>query len=481
MSATLQIQAMANRYFDDNSDESRTTLLDAVQKLSSAIGKLDVDEVSPGIRFPLRLAVSNVEDYQDAVNRVLEQQTIVVNTKAELDRLGPDIAGMARQLEGSVFNELGAVADSADEETNKALTFTIAAFLVSMVLGLIAAIWISRIVASGVKTAQREILAYLAAIERNEGQLSTRLSPGRPDEVGDFINAVNAFLGTLEETISRIIASSRSLSQESDSLSAITERTSANSEQQRDQITQVSAAMQEMVSTSEEIASNTNLTDESARQAETLAQSGQKTVTGAVQSTNALAEQISAASTRIRELESQSENIGAVLDVIQGIAEQTNLLALNAAIEAARAGEAGRGFAVVADEVRGLAKRVQESTVNIERIVSGLQSNAAGAVVDMDKAKQMASEASEQAGQSGDALSNILSAINQIVEMTTQIASATEQQRATAAEMTQSMEISSQAIDQLAGDVALINQSSQTLAATGDGLDKLAQKFRASH
>ncbi|MEC7814897.1 MAG: methyl-accepting chemotaxis protein [Pseudomonadota bacterium] len=480
LSDTLQIQAMANRYFDNNRPETRDALLEEIDKLSAAIGKLDLDAVSPGIRFPLRLAVSNVEDYQDAVNRVLEQQTLVVNTKAELDALGPKIAEMALALEKNVFNELGRVADAADQETQRALTFTATAFFVSMVLGLIAAIWISRLVASGVKTAQREILAYLDAIERNEGQLSTRLSPGRADEVGDFINAVNAFLATLEETISRIISSSRSLSQESDSLSAITQRTSANSEQQRDQITQVSAAMQEMVSTSEEIASNTNLTDESARRAETLAQSGQQTVTGAVQSTNALAEQITAASTRIRELEAQSENIGAVLDVIQGIAEQTNLLALNAAIEAARAGEAGRGFAVVADEVRGLAKRVQESTVNIERIVSGLQSNAAGAVVDMDKAKQMAGEASEQAGQSGKALSDILAAINQIVEMTTQIASATEQQRATAAEMTQSMEISSQAIDELAGDVALINQSSQTLATTGDGLDKLAQKFRAS-
>ncbi|HET8848919.1 MAG TPA: methyl-accepting chemotaxis protein [Marinobacter sp.] len=478
---TLRIQAMANRYFDNNAEASRAALVEAVEKFSTDIGRLNPDDVSPGIRFPLRLAISNMEEYQDAVNRVLEQQDIVVSTKAQLDALGPEIADMARRLEGSVFNELEAVADKANKETNQALMVTVVAFLVSIGLGLIAAIWISRLVASGVKTAQREILAYLAAIERNEGQLSTRLTPGRADEVGDFINAVNAFLETLEETISRIIASSRSLNQESDSLSAVTERTRHSSEQQRDQITQVSAAMQEMVSTSEEIASNTNMTDESARQAETLAQSGQQTVSGAVHSTQALAEQITAASARIRELEAQSENIGAVLDVIQGIAEQTNLLALNAAIEAARAGEAGRGFAVVADEVRGLARRVQESTVNIERIVSGLQSNAAGAVVDMDKAKQMAGEASAQAGQSGEALSNILSAINQIVEMTTQIASATEQQRATAAEMTQSMEISSEAIDRLADDVALINQSSQTLATTGEGLDKLAQKFRASH
>ncbi|MEP2250449.1 methyl-accepting chemotaxis protein, partial [Marinobacter sp.] len=189
-----------------------------------------------------------------------------------------------------------------------------------------------------------------------------------------------------------------------------------------------------MVPTSDEIASNTSDTDESARQAAELAGTGQETVSTAVKSVSRLAEQVEAGSKRIQRLEQESGEIGNVLDVIQAIAEQTNLLALNAAIEAARAGDAGRGFSVVADEVRGLAKRVQDSTVDIERIVSNLQSGAAGAVVDMSKAKQMASEASEEAGKSGAALSEIMAAVNRIVDMTTQVASATEQQRATAAE-----------------------------------------------
>ena len=111
---------------------------------------------------------------------------------------------------------------------------------------------------NSVKRAKTEILGYLDDIANNNGDLSTRLTPGRPDEIGDFIDAVNTFLQTLEETISRIVTASRQLTGESESLSGITERTTANSEQQRDQITQVSAAMQEMVSTSEEIASNTS-------------------------------------------------------------------------------------------------------------------------------------------------------------------------------------------------------------------------------
>jgi methyl-accepting chemotaxis protein len=133
---------------------------------------------------------------------------------------------------------------------------------------------------------------------------------------------------------------------------------------------------------------------------------------------------------------------------------------------------------VVADEVRGLARRVQESTVDIERIVSQLQSGAAGAVVDMSRAKQMASEASEEAGKSGKALADILSAVNNIVEMTTQIASATEQQRATAAEMTQNVEVSSNAIEELAGDIGQVNQSSRSLAEMADDLNTLVKRFR---
>lgn len=305
-------------------------------------------------------------------------------------------------------------------------------------------------------------------------------TPGRPDEIGDFIGAVNTFLETLEETISRIVTASRRLTGESESLAGITARTTANSEQQRDQITQVSAAMQEMVSTSEEIASNTSDTDESARKASSLADSGQETVGSAIRAVTNLANQVEKGSTRIQQLENESAEIGNVLAVIQSIAEQTNLLALNAAIEAARAGEAGRGFAVVADEVRGLARRVQESTVDIERIVSQLQSGAAGAVVDMSKAKQMAEEASEEASKSGEALTDILAAVNSIVEMTTQIASATEQQRATAAEMTQNVEISSGAIEELAGDISQVNQSSRSLADMADELNTLVRRFRAN-
>ena len=477
----LIMRMTAERYLATGDEDSQKALGWAIEDLSDALELIDAENGPEFVQVYLNTVVEELEAYRAAVQKMLEQQSILVNVKSQkLDVLGPEIASMARELEASIFASLDEEADEATAETDLALKFTLAAFLISAVLGLIVAIVMSRLMGNSVKRAKTEILGYLDDIANNNGDLSTRLTPGRPDEIGDFIDAVNTFLQTLEETISRIVTASRQLTGESESLSGITERTTANSEQQRDQITQVSAAMQEMVSTSEEIASNTSETDESARKASSLADSGQETVGSAIRAVTNLANQVEKGSTRIQQLENESAEIGNVLAVIQSIAEQTNLLALNAAIEAARAGDAGRGFAVVADEVRGLAKRVQESTVDIERIVSQLQSGAAGAVVDMSKAKQMAEEASEEASKSGEALTDILAAVNSIVEMTTQIASATEQQRATAAEMTQNVEISSGAIEELAGDISQVNHSSRSLANMADELNTLVRRFRAS-
>ena len=478
---TLLMRMATQRYFADGTEKSERALSYAMEDVTDALTFLDMDSVPDFIRQYMDSAIKALQSYQASVKNLLAHQTAMNRTKTDkLDVLGPEITVLARDLEQEVFAALELVADEAEYETDTALRLTLAAFATSVVLGLVVALLMSRTVAKTVKRARSEILQYLEDIGNGRGNVETRLTTGRPDEVGDFISAVNAFLETLQETITGIARASGKLSTESDSLSGITERTTTNSEQQRDQITQVSAAMQEMVSTSDEIASNTSDTDQSAREAARLADTGQATVSAAVQSVSRLAEQVQEGSLRVQRLEQESGEIGSVLEVIQSIAEQTNLLALNAAIEAARAGEAGRGFSVVADEVRGLAKRVQDSTVDIERIVSNLQSGAAGAVVDMSKARQLAEEASEQGGKSGSALSEILAAVNRIVDMTTQVASATEQQRTTAAEMTRNVEASSTAIDDLTADIAHVNQSGKSLAAMAEEMNKLVRRFQVS-
>jgi methyl-accepting chemotaxis protein len=478
-SDTLLMRLAAQRYFADGDSDSENDLGFAIEDVTDGLAFLDMDKVPDYIRQYINTATEALGNYQASVNELLVHQKVMLETKTtKLDVLGPQITELAQGLEKKVFATLDVVADEAAAETATSLRFILAAFIASAVLGLVVAFFMSRLMGTSVKRAREEILTYLEDIGNNNGDISTRLTAGRPDEIGEFISAVNSFLETLENTISRIVTSSQQLTTESESLFGITDRTTENAGQQRDQITQISAAMQEMVTTSDEIASNTSDTDESARQAADLAETGQTTVATAIRSVSKLAEQVDEGSKRIQRLEQESGEIGSVLEVIQTIAEQTNLLALNAAIEAARAGDAGRGFSVVADEVRGLARRVQDSTVDIERIVSNLQSGAAGAVVDMSKAKQMAGEASEEASKSGASLSEILAAVNRIVDMTTQIASATEQQRATAAEMTKNFEASSGAIDELTKDIAHVNQSSKSMSDMADDLDRLVRRFR---
>ncbi|MDX1634599.1 MAG: methyl-accepting chemotaxis protein [Marinobacter sp.] len=476
---TLLMRVATQRYFADGTDDSEAALKYAMEDVSVALEFLDRDAVPDFIRQYLDAAFEALGQYQVAVNELLVQQSAMKRTKnQQLDGLGPEITALARGFEEQVFAALESVAEEAGAETDTALRLTLVAFAVSVVLGLLVSVLMSRAMAGSVKRAREGILGYLRDIGNNRGNVETRLAPGRADEIGDFIAAVNQFLATLQDIIAGIATASGKLNRESESLSAITGRTSTNSEHQREQITQVAAAMQEMGSTSDEIASNTSDTDESARHAAQLAETGQVTVSKAVDSVARLAEQVQEAAQRIQRLEQESGEIGKVLAVIQSIAEQTNLLALNAAIEAARAGDAGRGFSVVADEVRGLAKRVQDSTVDIERIVSSLQQEAAGAVVDMSRARQGAKEASEQAGKSGAALAEILDAVNRIADMTTQVASATEQQRATAAEMTRNVEASSSAIDDLSGDIAQVNQSGQSLAGMAGEMSTLVRRFQ---
>ena len=193
--------------------------------------------------------------------------------------------------------------------------------------------------------------------------------------------------------------------------------------------------MQEMSTTVMEVSRNAQGAEESAREAEQEALAGNQVVSSTIEAINGLSKDVDMAAKVIHKLETESENIGAVLDVIKSIAEQTNLLALNAAIEAARAGEQGRGFAVVADEVRTLASRTQESTQEIQTTIERLQTGAAEAVTVMDKSKHTAESSVDHAEKAGVSLNTIISAVGAITQVNSVIATAAEEQNAVAVEI----------------------------------------------
>ena len=235
--------------------------------------------------------------------------------------------------------------------------------------------------------------------------------------------------------IDNLNASTAQLAAAAEELSTISEQSAQGVARQQAEVQQVAAAMEEMSAAVQEVAKNAGNAASAAQQADTQAKHGHAVVNESVTIINSLADEVTETSNVIEKLKGDSISIGAVLDVIRDIAEQTNLLALNAAIEAARAGEQGRGFAVVADEVRTLASRTQQSTQEIQRMIERLQSGANEAVKAMEQGRIKAQESVEQAAKAGQALASITAVVDNINAMNMQIAGAAEQQSITAEEI----------------------------------------------
>ena len=274
----------------------------------------------------------------------------------------------------------------------------------------------------------KEVISLTQDLAEGEGDLSKRITLERKDELSELAQWINIFIEKVHLLVSQVQESSAQLTNESGTLAASVEAEDiALAEQKRD-IDQVATAMNEMTATVSEVARNAAAASSSAQEASTAANTGQAVVRDNINSITSLASEVESAGTIIESLAEDTVSIGGVLDVIKGIAEQTNLLALNAAIEAARAGEQGRGFAVVADEVRTLASRTQESTQEIQQMIERLQTGAKNAVTAMQQGKEKASDSVEHSSKVQDALGSITSLVIQITDMNTQIATAAEEQ-----------------------------------------------------
>jgi len=245
------------------------------------------------------------------------------------------------------------------------------------------------------------------------------------------------------------------------------------------EINQVATAMHEMTATIHDVAANAASAAHGAGEADAEARHGQRVVSETIKVIGELAAEVENSANVIQQLEAESANIGAVLDVIRDIAEQTNLLALNAAIEAARAGEQGRGFAVVADEVRTLASRTQQSTGEIQAIIQSLQGRAAAATQVMKAGRSKAEASVDKAGAAGDSLAKITSAVASINDMNTQIASAAEEQSAVAEEINRNVNTISQVAEETSASAESTSRASEDMARLVQRLQSLVMQFAA--
>jgi methyl-accepting chemotaxis protein len=378
----------------------------------------------------------------------------------------------AAQVVERVDQAYAAEDQSMQVELKKNSVLIIGSSALALLVGLIAAWVITRLIVAPLRSVIR-VAQQIAA-----GDLSATVEVTRRDEIGQLMLAMQQMGAGLSSIVSGLQAGIEQLASSAHSLSAVTEQTNLEVSSQKEETEQVATAMNQMTATVHDVARNAEEAAQAAQTADDKVESGQQVVRQSMQRIEQLADSATCASSSIESLSAEIQNIGTVLGVIKSVAEQTNLLALNAAIEAARAGEQGRGFAVVADEVRALAKRTQQSTEEIERLVSALRSAAQASVQQIQSSGELVKMAVSDALQTESALGSIAAAVSLIQQMNQQIAAAAEQQSSVAEEINRSVTSIRASADQSSLAMQGNAASSIELAQLGAELKGMVGHFR---
>jgi methyl-accepting chemotaxis protein len=403
--------------------------------------------------------------YRSAVQNYKAANANIVSARAEMTTQGADIVTISDKLYDIQL-------ERRDAESAQARSLQLISTLLALLVGIIAALVITRQIT-------RPIQETLAVVERiASGDLSHNIQVTRRDELGVLQQGIQRMGTTLRELISGIRDGVTQIASAAEELSAVTEQTSAGVNSQKIETDQVATAMHEMTATVQEVARNAEQASRAAADADGQARAGDKVVAEAIAQIERLAAEVARSTDAMTHLQQESNKIGSVMDVIKAVAEQTNLLALNAAIEAARAGEAGRGFAVVADEVRGLAQRTQKSTEEIEGLVAGLQNGTQQVAAVMNNSRSLTDSSVELTRKAGVSLENITRTVSNIQSMNQQIAAAAEEQSAVAEEISRSIINVRDVSEQTATASDETAKSSVELARLGSQLQQMVSHFR---
>ncbi|MCF4996691.1 HAMP domain-containing protein [Pseudomonas syringae] len=448
-----------------NADESAKGEIEQAAQAKSGAEALKGVVKDEGYLTVLNEVSGHIAGFND---KLAEYTGLLAQEKTVYEQLHQRAAQVVERVDQAYVAEDAAM----QVELKKNSVLIIGSSALALLVGLAAAWVITRLVVAPLRRVI-EVARQIAA-----GDLSGTIEVTRRDEIGQLMLAMQQMGAGLSSIVSGLQAGIEQLASSAQSLSAVTEQTNLEVSSQKEETEQVATAMNQMTATVHDVARNAEEAALAAQTADGKVESGQQVVRQSMARIEQLADSATSASSSIESLSAEIQNIGTVLEVIKSVAEQTNLLALNAAIEAARAGEQGRGFAVVADEVRALARRTQQSTEEIERLVSALRSAAHSSVQQIKGSGELVKLAVADALQTESALGSIAAAVSLIQQMNQQIAAAAEEQSSVAEEINRSVTSIRASADQSSVAMRGNAASSIELAQLGGELRGMVGHFR---
>ncbi|BFM49753.1 HAMP domain-containing methyl-accepting chemotaxis protein [Marinomonas sp. THO17] len=466
VSQAQSLQVSINDYFDLHDLSSMQGLREDMNKVLSSLREKQSYLNDDNINGLLDEIEASVQSEDGVINKYYEN-TLLTQESEQLAKQLSDGMKVVEETVAVLLDETAAMAAAAKQEANSTANVSrmiiVIVFVISIVIAVLVALWVSRSIRSPLK----EVMRVLGLI--SEGDFTQRSQVKTKDEFGDLSLWVNGLVERLQKVMTEIDQSSSEVAESASRNVRIAGESKRLMGAQNERTTEVASSMSEMASTVEQVAKSSEFILRQIQSVDQRAGQNRSQMDANILKIEQLLAQIEDSTGVVNQLNEYSKNIDNILDVIQDIAEQTNLLALNAAIEAARAGEQGRGFAVVADEVRTLATRTQNSTEEIQHVIGQLQQGVKKAVSSMEESRENATSSVEESRSVGSSLSELQNNMAEIRDLSTQIATAAEQQSAVAHEISDNViEISSMSEE--------ASQGAETSARDSEGLASLATR-----